>query len=558
MDKKWFQNLERRTPSPGTPGEGRGEGDLECRGPLVLEITRTPTLSRGTGRGGNTSRSLAVFLAVVGLLWCRCAMASIAATRPSIEEKSLGKIGAYDKVKVVVVSSDGLHVAFIGVRGKQQWVVRDGVESQPWDWIVPSSLAMSPDGSRYAYVVQSATQTIPVVDGTPQAPCFAIGGNRVIFTRAGKQFAYVVQLGGADSGAQLVSDASTGPTYDAIDFPMFSPDGTHLAYRATRGKQQFVVLDGKAQTAVDRILDSSMVFSPDGKHLAYGLVEAGKSHVMFDGVESDPYDKLLLGPGFSPGGAHLASVVLKDGKTVVVLDGREQAPSDGVVAGDLTFSSDDKHLAYGVKRGGKSMVIVDGVPDESFDALANSTLHFSDDSRHLAYEAVYNGKSVIVLDKLKLDAFEGGLVDTPIFSADGSRLLFGCRHQGKWLIVIWDGKQRTEVGPFDAVAQPGFSPDGKRFSFRCIDHEKFYADVDGTLSPVLEAVGPILFGPDSKHVVYLARRAGHSHLVVDGVETAQEFDARLSGEAPDFDSSDSLHFLSLRNGEIFLEKIRLK
>ena len=39
------------SPSPGTPGEGGGEGDLERRKPLVFEITLTPTLSRSTGRG---------------------------------------------------------------------------------------------------------------------------------------------------------------------------------------------------------------------------------------------------------------------------------------------------------------------------------------------------------------------------------------------------------------------------------------------------------------------------------------------------------------------------
>jgi hypothetical protein len=38
------------SPSPGNPGEGRGEGDFECRKPLVLEITLIPAFSRTTGR----------------------------------------------------------------------------------------------------------------------------------------------------------------------------------------------------------------------------------------------------------------------------------------------------------------------------------------------------------------------------------------------------------------------------------------------------------------------------------------------------------------------------
>jgi len=41
-----------RTPSPGTPGEGRGEGDFEHQRRSTFRITLTPTLSRSTGRGG--------------------------------------------------------------------------------------------------------------------------------------------------------------------------------------------------------------------------------------------------------------------------------------------------------------------------------------------------------------------------------------------------------------------------------------------------------------------------------------------------------------------------
>jgi hypothetical protein len=52
-DARWDSTADRITPSPGTPGEGRGEGDLERRGQTVLEEALTPTLSRSTGRGGN-------------------------------------------------------------------------------------------------------------------------------------------------------------------------------------------------------------------------------------------------------------------------------------------------------------------------------------------------------------------------------------------------------------------------------------------------------------------------------------------------------------------------
>jgi hypothetical protein len=60
----------RAAPSPGTPGEGRGEGDSERKKstdipkrvhcgyerPFAFEITLTPTLFRNTGRGGGCAQ----------------------------------------------------------------------------------------------------------------------------------------------------------------------------------------------------------------------------------------------------------------------------------------------------------------------------------------------------------------------------------------------------------------------------------------------------------------------------------------------------------------------
>jgi len=48
-DRLWRAGI---TPSPGTPGEGRGEGDFEHQRCQMPENTLTPALSRSTGRGG--------------------------------------------------------------------------------------------------------------------------------------------------------------------------------------------------------------------------------------------------------------------------------------------------------------------------------------------------------------------------------------------------------------------------------------------------------------------------------------------------------------------------
>jgi len=57
-----LQKFRLSTPSPGTPGEGRGEGVFRHLASLVLEITLTPTLSRSTGRGGDARAPKPIFL----------------------------------------------------------------------------------------------------------------------------------------------------------------------------------------------------------------------------------------------------------------------------------------------------------------------------------------------------------------------------------------------------------------------------------------------------------------------------------------------------------------
>jgi hypothetical protein len=55
------------SPSPGTPGEGRGEGDFERRTPVVLEISLILTFSRSTGR--RDRKKIRTLAARTGVNW---------------------------------------------------------------------------------------------------------------------------------------------------------------------------------------------------------------------------------------------------------------------------------------------------------------------------------------------------------------------------------------------------------------------------------------------------------------------------------------------------------
>jgi TolA-binding protein len=99
------------SPSPGTPGEGRGEGDFERRTPLVLEITLTPTLSRSTGRGGGKSaiRLSDALWGVVAVLICLMLVAPVALCDPPVSaDAPAAAPQAVDPAAKQLLAADGL------------------------------------------------------------------------------------------------------------------------------------------------------------------------------------------------------------------------------------------------------------------------------------------------------------------------------------------------------------------------------------------------------------------------------------------------------------------
>lgn len=514
---------------------------------------------------------------------------SPASTQPTVSEFSLGKTGAFKEIREAVLSRDAKRLAFIGVRGEQQYVVCDGVESPPFEWVMPDSLTLAPGAAGVAYCVQTSKQTFAVVDGKQGKGYYAIERDRVIYSPDASRFAYCAHPV-AGSGV-IVDSGEEGPRYDAVEWPTFSENSVHLGYRATLGKQQFMVIDGNEQKHFDSISDASFICSPDGKHFAYDAVAADKHQVVVDGKAFGPYDAVKLGPGFSAAGGNWAAVVYRDAKAMVILNGRESATYDSLIAGDFTFSPDGKHLAYGVKKGTQQYVVVDGVEQAPFDALGNGTLKFSPDSAHLIYQAATGKQTSVFLDGKRVGPVcEGELAGTPIFSPDSKRLLFAGIRAGKWSVAV-DG---IEGEPFDAVEVPAFSPDSKRVmyaskkganwavvldgkpgrnyqslgvpvfspdskrtAYRAIDESKGIAVIDGVNSENYDAIGPIVFSPDSNHTFYLERRGKLTHLSVDGVEMGKPFDAKVPSDRPIFDDNTTAHFMASRDGEFLRVTIRM-
>lgn len=480
---------------------------------------------------------------------------SAPAPKVSVEEKPLGSVGAYDSVRSVAMSADERHIAFIGVRGKQQFVILDGKSSQPYEWVVPESIDCGSDGNHLAYLVQTAVDTQVFVDGTLYKGFFTIDHNHIFWSPDAKRTAFSTQY--QNGGAAMVIDGVAGPKYDQVDVPFFSPDSKKIAYAAKRGKQEFVVLDGKEQKSYDAV--SRLVFSPNSRFLAYEARFGGKSVLVLNGQEGKPYDSIKMGPGFTPDGGRLLAVVAQAGKLLVVVNGRESQPWDALVVGDIIVSPDSKHLMYAVKNGDRQQAIIDNVPQQTFDHLAASAMAFSPDSRHTAYVAggARSGSEQVVVDGVPHQAWDGILAGTPLFSPDSKRLAYGGKSGGKWRLVVDDVKG-TAYDFIDPPVLQLFSPDSRRVAYRAANDKKPVVVIDGKESPAAEMVGRVSFSPDSRHAAYLRTRGEQTWAVIDETETAGPY----SQGSPDmqilFDDATHAHFIATRKEDFVLVKLTIE
>jgi hypothetical protein len=494
------------------------------------------------------------------------------AAHTTVEETSLGTVAGYDAPRNIAMDTDANHVAFVGVRDKEQFVVLDGKSGPPFDQVMAESLEFSPKGSHLGYLVQTATETLPVIDGKPGKGYYSIAHNRIFWSADGKRTAYAAQF--QNGGGAMIVDGVEGTHYDAADIPLFSFDSLHLAYIARRGKSQCIVLDGKEQKFYDAV--GHVTFSPNSKHLTYEAIVNGKAMLVMDGQEGKAYDLIEIGPGFSSDGARLVAVVAQAGKLLIVVNGRESAPFDALLRGDFILSPDGKHIAYAVKQANQQFVINDGVSLPAFDHIGAYSLVFSPDSKRLAYEAgdAGPGHEYVVVDGVKGKNCDGVLSGTPFFSPDSKRVAYGARRKTannknatQFVIDGVEGKLYEDQPPLreGEKARPGvelpayqmFSPDSRHFAYRAFSAERPIAVIDSVESPPAEAIGPIVFSPDNKHWAYLHVRDDKTYLVLDGTEVAGPYNPLSPRMVVLFDDATTLHVIATRKDEFLRVKVKI-
>ena len=302
---------------------------------------------------------------------------------------------SYDDVGLPVFSHDGVHVAHSAKRAGKWIVFVDGVERGPqFDGVI--NRTFSPDGQRVAYVGRRGSKWIGVLDGKEGPPFDILGG--LAFSSDSRRFSYA----GADVHKSLGSQKAQGrAVVDGEPGPQFEGNQVGSLTRSMLTGTNVAIVEGYFnQLFSDTHGVTAPVFSPDGTRVAYA-VHRGKDDavVMVDGEPGPRFPSIAAGPMFSADSRHVAYVVSEVGGKTLVVDGeRVGKPSSAGTdfVSELTFAPNNRTVGYvgitggswyerGLTRRAKRRVYMDGHSGVEYDALRVSKLLFTSDSRHLIY-----------------------------------------------------------------------------------------------------------------------------------------------------------------------------
>jgi len=261
-----------------------------------------------------------------------------------------------------IISSAGQHVLYTIAKKGTNYVVVDGDVQEQMGY----NPTVSPDGSRWAYSRSATYAGDPcyiVLDGDVMDLGKDNRVSQMVFSPDGGRFAYDLVPGGGAYGDHVVTaDDVQGKQYPfpGVGKIVFSFDGSRTAYWAKAQGEGFVMVqDGVEGKTYDEISDP--IFSPDGSHLAYTAKDKDGKFAVLDGEEGARYVD-VWGLTFNADG-RLAYVARdsREGKDVrmVVVDEKEDRPylydwySQGIRSGPV-LSPDGKHIAYIANDGGRA------------------------------------------------------------------------------------------------------------------------------------------------------------------------------------------------------------
>ncbi len=303
--------------------------------------------------------------------------------------------------------------------------------------------------------------------------------------------------------------------------------GNGVAYIARTAAGVHVVHNGTAGRNFQEVDSTTLTISSDGKRVAYCAKAGDKWFVVVAGKEFGPYDDKGP-PVFSPDSAHVAYEAKEGDTWRMHCDAATSSAAVSFSDKPVFGGNSERIMRMENNPDGKTFRMI--ISDLKFKPLAEHTFN------SLSYLTDPTGQTIVVVDRnqskfqTKTISFSdpkkvvpGALYDAilnPAFSPDGRKFAFIAKKDGKDFLIV-DGKEElipSGLYPWPPVlaadGSAGVIIVGKTgaFPYRAFNGRKIL--VPGRYKECADLV----FSPDGKGYAYVAIKNEHFLIVSDGVE----------------------------------------
>jgi Tol biopolymer transport system component len=304
----------------------------------------------------------------------------------------------------LTLNSDGRRLAYLW-RGKRRSSVWIGDKKVSPDFgNITEVIAFCPDGSKVAYSAEARLNNMSVwVNNSRISPEFSQIVN-VVFSPDCSTVAYRAvthrdfdpKAWGKNSiwinGTRVSPEGSSAYPRE----PLFSPDGSKVAYVAEIDMKWSAWINDKRVSPEFDMIEGDLIFSPDGSSVAYTGVRDKIASIWIDGKRQ--FDN-AYGPVFSPDGSRIAYRKKEEGRAWSVYINNKKVSPQFRLASNLVFSPDGSKVAYsgGGDKENQYVWIDDKRVSPEFSAFLIGDLVFSPDGLSVAYRVLlYRGKDGLI------------------------------------------------------------------------------------------------------------------------------------------------------------------